>query len=263
MKVGANVKSLKPGMSVVKITNSLAEWQDGTWQEYLAVDETCVQILPDDIDHYKITSLMISILPAWVMTVNILNLKPGQTLLMTGAGSAVGRLVLQLAAHRGFSVIGVVRRPEQVEEIKKLGAIDVICSSTEDVTKRALALTKLRGVDAAIDSVGGESATQCFKALADWGKLIIYGMLDMKRDSTFDIRKMLFSNLTVQGFWVTSWWLDSDVQTRSVAVNKCFDLVRKGLLNPPVEKEYKLEEFATAMAHAERPGNRGRIVFKT
>jgi NADPH:quinone reductase-like Zn-dependent oxidoreductase len=54
-------------------------------------------------------------------------------------------MILELAKIRGFSVIAVVRRQEQVASIKALGASEVICSANEDITKRTLALTKLQG----------------------------------------------------------------------------------------------------------------------
>jgi NADPH:quinone reductase-like Zn-dependent oxidoreductase len=182
-------------------------------------------------------------------------------LLLTAAGSNVGRMILKLSKLRGFSVIAVVRRPEHVAEIKALGASEVICSTTEDMSKRVMTLTNLKGVDAAIDAVGGEMTTECFKLLSDWGRMVVYGLLDKERNSSLDIRKMLFYNLDITGFWLPGWWFRSDLKTRTQAVNRTLELVQNGSLTPVVEKEYHLSQISEAVAHAERPGNSGRIIL--
>lgn len=261
VKVGSRVRSLHVGMPAIMVATKPAGWGNGTWQEYLCTYESDILPIPDGIDPKLTSQFFNTILTPWVMTVNELNLGPGQTLLMTAAGSGVGKLVLKIAAVRGFNVIGVVRRPEQVEEIKKLGAMDVICSANEDITKRTLALTGLKGVDAVIDAVGGEVSAQCFRALADWGQMLVYGLLELERNANYDVRKMLFYNLGLRGFWIPAWWDRVDLKVRTHAVNMCFDLIRKGVLVPEVEKEYSLADIGQAVAHAERPGNKGRIML--
>lgn len=262
VKVGSQVKSLKPGMRGMVVPDQISELLVGTWQEYICVPETALQLLPDQVDLAKMTDLPITVMSAWIITVNELNLGPGQTLLLTAAGSAVGRYILQLSKVRGFSVIAVVRRPEQVEQIKALGAKEVICSSTEDVGAKALSYTKLKGVDAALDCVGGDTTSHCLKALGDNGKLVIFGLLENKIQATFDTRKILFSNLTIKGFWLSGWLQACDYNQRTIVANKCIELLDKGVLSSHVEKAYKLEEFKEAVKHSERPGNTGRIIFR-
>ena len=259
--VGSQIKSLQPGMLVIKTPESTTELVVGTWQEYICVPESHVVILPAHSDPLQMTQLFSTISSAWIITVNELNLKPGQTLLLTAAGSTVGRLILQLSKYRGFSVIAVVRRPEQVAEMKALGAQEVICSTTEDVGNKALAYTKLKGVDAALDCVGGDMSTHCLKALAEQGKMIIFGLLENKIQVNFDIRKLLFSNITVRGFWLNGWLQNSDYHQRTIVVNKCIDLIEKGIITADIEKEYKIEDFVEALKHVERPGNSGRVII--
>ncbi len=261
VKIGSAVKSLSVGMSVIIVAIKPSGWANGSWQEYFCVDETETLPVPSDLDPMLTPQFFNTILTPWVMTVNELNLGPGQTLLMTAAGSGVSKLIFKIAKLRGFSVIGVVRRPEQVEEIKKLGAAEVICSANEDITKRALAITGLKGVDAVIDAVGGEVSSQCFRALADYGQMMVYGLLELERNSNYDVRKMLFYNLGLRGFWLPGWWTRSSLEVRTQAVNKCFELIRQGILRTSVEKEYSLQDIGLAVQHSERPGNKGRIML--
>ena len=47
------------------------------------------------------------------------------------------RQIIQLAKHWGIKTINVVRRTEQVEELRLLGADEVICSTTEGETSES------------------------------------------------------------------------------------------------------------------------------
>jgi trans-2-enoyl-CoA reductase len=91
--------------------------------------------------------------------------------------------------------------------------------------------------------------------------MIVFGLLDLQRESQFDVRKMLFYNLSLQGFWIPGWWFSTDLVTRTDAVNKTFDLIRNGNLITPIEKEYTLSEINQAVVHAEKAGNNGRVTL--
>jgi NADPH:quinone reductase-like Zn-dependent oxidoreductase len=261
VEVGSAVTTFKIGDNVLSLPFKKSGWTDGCWQEYLCLEETEFYSVPGHLHVHQTCDFYNTALTAWVMVVEKLNLGAGQTLLLTAAGSNVGRMILGLSKVRGFSVIAVVRRPEQMDEIKSLGAKEVICSTQDDITKKTLSLTGLKGVNAVIDAIGGDISTQCFKALADSGKMIVYGLLDLERNSSFDIRKMLFYNLQLSGFWLPGWWYESDTKTRTAAMNKTFDLIQKSALVPKVEKEYRFQDVVEAVRHAERPGNSGRVIL--
>lgn len=56
-------------------------------------------------------------------------MKGHRAVLQTAAASALGRMVLRLAQRNGLPVVHVVRRAEQVEQLKALGAEVVLSSS--------------------------------------------------------------------------------------------------------------------------------------
>ncbi|MGE0763391.1 MAG: zinc-dependent alcohol dehydrogenase family protein [Bdellovibrionales bacterium] len=259
--VGPGVTSFSIGDTVLIMPFKKPGWTNGCWQELVCVDESDVVLLPKDINLLHTPDFFNTPLTAWVMTVEILNLGPQHTLLLTAAGSCVGRMVLGLASVRGYKVIAVVRRPQQVEEIRQLGATHVICSSNEDIGKSVMSFTQLKGVDAVIDAVGGEITGQCFKLLSDAGKMIVYGLLDLQRQSSIDIRKMLFYNLSVQGFWLPGWWFNAPIKLRTQAMNKAMQMVQKGVMVTPIEKEYPLTSIKEAVRHAEKSGNVGRVML--
>lgn len=262
VEVGADVTSFRIGAKVLILPFKKSGWTNGCWQEFVCAEQSDLIAMADGLGFDDVPDFFTTSMTAWVIVVNCLNLSPGQKVLVTAAGSCVGRSIIRLAKVRGYSVIAVVRRAEQVAQIKELGVEQVICSSTEDIGKTAMQMTNLKGVDAVIDSVGGDVSSQCFKVLADWGKMVVFGLLDKERNSSLDIRKMLFYNLRIEGFWLPGWWFHSDMKTRMHAINRTMEFIKDGTLTLPIEKRYKFSQIAEAVQHAERPGNTGRILLE-
>ncbi|MEL7006736.1 MAG: hypothetical protein AAFN93_29020, partial [Bacteroidota bacterium] len=73
---------------------------------------------------------------------------------------------------------------------------------------------------------------------------------------------LIFKNLTVKGFWLTTWMMSLNKEER-VEVSK---IVLGGLLQSQlkadVEKTYSLEEIREATKHADTPGRTGKILIK-
>src|SRR5919201_1371227 len=76
---------------------------------------------------------------------------PGEWLLQTAAGSALGRMVIRLGRRHGFRTINVVRRREQADELLRAGGDAVICTADESIPQRVHELTNGAGVPFAID----------------------------------------------------------------------------------------------------------------
>src|SRR5256714_9695154 len=138
--VGADVKHLKVGQRVIPLG------VPGTWQEYIVADSNQLIPVPDAISDQMAAQFVVNPLTAWIMCVEELALKPGEWLLQTAAGSTLGRVVLQIAPLRGFQTINVLRRRAPVEELKALGADEVICTEDEGISMRLHAITGEAGV---------------------------------------------------------------------------------------------------------------------
>ncbi len=53
-------------------------------------------------------------------------------MVINAANSSLGRLIVSLARRQGIEVLGIVRRPEAAEPLRRLGAETVLVSSTDD-----------------------------------------------------------------------------------------------------------------------------------
>ncbi|MDV9170324.1 NADP-dependent oxidoreductase, partial [Streptomyces sp. W16] len=94
----------------------------GTHAEYVVVDTDAVAKAPEGVDAVHAATLPLNALTA-VQALDLLELTPGQTLLVTGAAGAVGGFAVQLAAHRGVLVTGLARAGDE-EFVRALGAAE-------------------------------------------------------------------------------------------------------------------------------------------
>jgi len=85
------------------------------------------------------------------------DLKPGDWLVQTAAGSNGGQLVLQLARSERFRTVNIVRRRAQVPDIKALGGEVVITSEDNDWGTQLATASAGRALSRAIDCVAGRT----------------------------------------------------------------------------------------------------------
>src|SRR5919112_5983870 len=184
--VGEGVTHLSEGQRVIPLGVA------GTWAEYVVAPAAQLIPVPDGVSDQTAAQFVVNPLTAWIMTVEELGLQPGEWLLQTAAGSTLGRVVLQIARQRGFKTINVVRRREQGEELKALGADEVICTDEEDIPERVKQITGREGLRKAIDAVGGETGAAVMRSLARGGVMLVYGLLSAK-PMPIDGGRMIFT----------------------------------------------------------------------
>ncbi|MBC2905928.1 NADP-dependent oxidoreductase [Streptomyces cupreus] len=92
----------------------------GTHAEYVVVDTDAVAKAPASVDAVHAATIPLNALTA-VQALDLLEVTPGQSLLVTGAAGAVGGYAVQLAAHRGISVTALAREADG-ELVRSLGA---------------------------------------------------------------------------------------------------------------------------------------------
>lgn len=232
----------------------------GTWQEYVLASPSMLIPTPETMSDSTAAQFVVNPLTAWIMVVEDLRLQPGEWLLQTAAGSALGKMVIQISRLKGFKTINVVRRPEQVEELKALGADEVICSSTEDIQKRVLEITGGTGVRTAIDAVGGAVGTATANSLAIGGIMLVYGLLSLE-PIALNSGSMIFKSTTIKGFWLSDWLANANPAKRFEVMQQVLGLMAGGQIAPPVEAEYSLKDIIEAVKHAERSGRHGKIIL--
>jgi NADPH2:quinone reductase len=176
-ELGSGTDGLAIGQRVVTIGVT------GTWQEYVVADAGWVLPVPVGMSDSTAAQLFSNPLTAVILTGDELDVRPGEWLMQTAAGSTVGQLVIQLGAHVGFKTLNVVRGRSAVEDILALGGTAVICTDDEDLGERVAEIAGDDGVFKAIDCVSGQVGADVSRALAPHGDLVDYGALSTHRQT--------------------------------------------------------------------------------
>ncbi|AJF67742.1 zinc-binding dehydrogenase [Streptomyces vietnamensis] len=136
----------------------------GAWGELRAVDTALIGTVPDGADLGPMSTLPVAATTA-LRALRKLGPILGRRVLITGAAGAVGRYAVQLAARGGAHVIATTRNPDHAEQIRALGAHEVV-TSPADVS------IPVHGV---LDLVGGASLAPAYQALGEGGILVTAG----------------------------------------------------------------------------------------
>jgi NADPH:quinone reductase-like Zn-dependent oxidoreductase len=252
----ALLRGLRPGRRVAVISAG-----GGAWAEFAVVPARQVIPLPDDIPDEQAASFFVNPASAVVMTHHVLGVPPGEWLLQTAAGSALGRMIIRLGKHFGFRTINVVRRREQADELKRSGGDAVICTADESIPERARALTEGRGVRYALDAVGGETGSAVIAALAPGGRLLVYGTLS--RDPiAIDPRVLMVGRKQVEGFWLSEWVREQRPLKMLSLFGTIRKLMRAGILTTEVGSTFPLDDVRRAAAQAGQPGRQGKVLLR-
>jgi NADPH:quinone reductase-like Zn-dependent oxidoreductase len=253
-ELGEGVAHLRAGQRVIPLGVA------GTWQEFIVAPAAQLIPVPDAVGDQTAAQFVVNPLTAWIMTIEELDLQPDEWLLQTAAGSTLGRVVLQIAKQHGFKTINVVRRREQAEELKALGADEVICSDDEDIPQRVREITGKEGLKKAIDAVGGETGAAVVRALGRGGVLLVYGLLS-ERPMPIDGGRMIFTSATVRGFWLGEWMRSAPPERQQAVTAEMLRSMATQEIVPPVEAEYPLADILAAVEHSERPGRSGKVLL--
>jgi NADPH:quinone reductase-like Zn-dependent oxidoreductase len=232
----------------------------GNWAEYTVTKARQVFPVPDELSDEQAATFFVNPATALAMTQEVLKIPRGAWLLQSAAGGELGKMVIRLGYKFAFRTINVVRRREQVEELKKLGADQVIVESDGPIAEQVRRIVP-EGVRYALDPVGGAVGSQVVAALGPGGRCLVYGSLS-DEPITVHPRPMIGNDLRVEGFWLATWARQQGVVTMLRLLRRVAALMREGVLQSHFAAVYPLEQVRQAVAHAVQPGKGGKILLK-
>ncbi|MBN4055099.1 zinc-dependent alcohol dehydrogenase family protein [Acidimicrobium ferrooxidans] len=231
----------------------------GNWREQVVIPAKQAVPVPAEMSDEQAATFFVNPASAVVMLNYLLAVSPGDWLLQTAAGSTVGRLVIRLASHQGIRTINVVRRDSVVDELRQLGADELIVSESESIEDRVREITGGAGVKHAIDAVGGETGAAVVRALGAGGMLLLYGTLSGV-DLPLDPRTLMVGRKQVAGFWLSDWIASQSLWTRLKLIKQIGSLMRRDILVSRIGSCHEMDQFATAIEESE--GSGGKVILR-
>ena len=147
----------------------------------------------------------------------------------TAAASQLGQMLVKLCKQEDITLINIVRREEQAETLRALGAEHIIVSSKDDWKTELDTLIKAHGVELAFDAIAGEMSGVLFDALPWKGSLFVYGRLSNEGCSGIQPLNLIYRQKKLEGFYLGSWLQSGDPVTMLMRIRNATACVHAGL----------------------------------
>jgi NADPH:quinone reductase len=229
----------------------------GGFAEFAVTTAHTVAKIPDELSFEEAAALPCAGMTAYQALIRKMNLQTGETILIHGGAGGVGGFAIQLAKNIGAKVITTCS-PENEEYVKELGADDVIFYKTEDVHARILEITENTGVDAVLDTVSRDNATQSLKSIAFNGRIaFIAGNPDYSAVKPFS-QALSFHEIALgAAHFSNNREAQKDLATMNEELAK---LVVEGKISTMISEKVTLEEVPAALIKLSERHVKGKIV---
>ncbi|MCZ4513228.1 zinc-binding dehydrogenase [Streptomyces sp. ActVer] len=251
LEVSGRVRALGEGVPGVEVGQQVAALTNGgAYADVVVADATTVFPLPPGVDLRTAATLPTVLPTAYALVHAVGRLQPGETVLVQGAAGGVGTAVGQLAKAAGASgVFGVVSGAAKAKYALDHGYDDVfvVPSTTDSVqfVDEVRAATGGRGVDLALDPVGGETFRASLASLAVFGRLVSFGNASSAEPWRVGQPELYPTGLSVSGFSILTLARTAPGVLRELT-EKAFAAVAEGVVSLPVTAEFPLEEASEA-----------------
>ena len=222
----------------------------GGYAELIAVPVEFLLPIPPTLTFESAAAAPLAFLTAWHMVVTLAELRPGETLLVVGAGAGVATAAIQIAKLCGARVIATSTSKDKLERAKALGADLLIHYPPEELARTGRKLTGGGMVDAVFEHVGGDVLGEALKCLRRSGRLVTCGAT---KDpvASIDLRYVFDRQLKILGAKMGN----------LAEMRRVWSLVASGELKPVVDRTFPLAEALAAHEYLAGRGHFGKVVL--
>lgn len=268
---GSNVQDWRPGARVVALM------RHGGYARDILVPTRNLFSYPDSLTPVQAAALPVNFLTAWFCLFETARAREGETVLILGAAGGVGTAAVQLAGAHGLRVVGAAGAPQKRAFVTdELGAFACF-DSRGDWETEVRDLVGERGIDVALDPIGGRATASCRRLLAPLGRLVFYGLSEAApgkrvnwprvawawlRTPRFHPLSLVEPNVGILGVHLLH--LDEKEHLLRPALEKIFQGVEARELRPIVDRVFRLDRDGAVEAHnyLHERRNIGKVVLE-
>jgi NADPH2:quinone reductase len=170
---GADVSEFKEGDRVAALTRF------GGYAEYAITDSRAIAKIGEHVDAAEATALGAQYCTAWYAAEELINMFPGDNILIHAAAGGVGTALVQIAQMHDVTIFGTAGSDEKIEMLRKDGVQYPINYRKQDWVAEVRKVVGSRGLDVIFDSVGAQYFKEGKKLLGIGGRIVGYGAADM------------------------------------------------------------------------------------
>ncbi|MBM3257504.1 MAG: NADP-dependent oxidoreductase [Candidatus Liptonbacteria bacterium] len=238
VEVGGNVAGFEEG-DLVYGTASTLSGGSGAFAEFAIVKKQSVAHTSHNVGTLQAAALPLAGVSAYQALIEHIGISRGHTILVHGGAGGIGMFAIQIAKHMGVKVFSTARE-EDLEFVQGLGAdqiIDYAKTSFDD---------HIQGVDAVLDTVGGETYARSFRVLRQGGTLVsLLETPDKKLAAQYKVHA-----------------ISQSTEITADKLTRLAKLVDAGAIDIKLDKIFPLDQAPEAIAHVERGHKQGKVVIE-
>lgn len=250
--VGKSVNDFSIGDRVILISNN-------NWVQRKNVPATSLHPVPDWMSLEQAAMVKVNAASAVQILKYFVELQPGDHILLNAPMSAVGQMLITLAAQKGYKSVGVVRREEAIQQTLDYGA-DIVVLDGENLAQSVKEATGGAPIRMAYDAVAGEATARLADCLEGGGTVVNYGMLS---GQSCQIRpdQTIFRDIRLRGFWLLKELSTLKLRERRALLDEALQLMKARKEECPVHGRFSLENVAEAIDASEAEDRQGKVVI--
>lgn len=253
-KVGAGVAHVRPGDRVI------AGGYGGGLAEYSVYPAEGVRPAPGGMDFAEAAVFRVSYTTAYYALAGRAALEADETVLVLGAGGAVGVAAIQVARALGGRVIASASTEAKRTLALACGAQAALDSRAADWRDQVKALTEGKGVDVVVDPVGGSATEPAFRSLAWKGRHLVIGFAEGQIPQ-LPVNLALLKGASLVGVDIRGFGI-REPEHYAANLQTLYQWHAAGKLKPAIAARYRLEDYQEAMRMAQSGATAGRVVIE-
>ena len=254
--VGAGVTGFKAGDKVFGRVM-------GGWAEYCVARAEQLMPMPERMTWEQAASVGVAFLTAYeLIFAPYGKLKKGETLLVAGASSGVGVAAVQIGKALGCTVIGTSGSTDKLARLKALGMDHGIHTRKPDFAVKVKELTGGKGVDLAINLVGGSVFAELMRSLARKGRIGIVGYVDGVHKAEIDLTALHANRFEVYGVSNSKMTVEERADAMRGFIRDVLPMLNDGRITPVVDKVFAFDQLPAAKQYMESDAQMGKVVVR-
>ncbi len=253
-EVGEGVDHYKVGDRIVTLIGS------GGYSEYVVTKAAALIPLPEDLTDEVAVSLPLQGLTAYHLLTTMGRLEKGETVLVHAGAGGVGSLAIQLAKHFGAGkIIATASTEEKRTAARDLGADHTVDYTKDDWREVVMRVTDGKGVDIALEMVGGDIFHETIRCMRSFGRMVVYGAASGQPAEMYP-SGLMNRNLSIIGFFLPEIMKKPILFERSL--QELLKLVQSGKLKLTIGGVYQLEDAAQVHESMQTRKTKGKLILK-
>lgn len=222
----------------------------GTFAEYICCPAADAYDKPAHLDWEQAAAVPLAGLTAWRAVVTQAEVRPGQTVLVTGAGSGVSTFAIQWASVLGAEVYVTSGSEEKIARAKAIGAVGGISYRQQDY--HSILKKQARGFNVIIDSAGGDDLNNVLRTLRPAGRYVFFGATLGVPTTGLELPRLFFAQVRLQGTTMGS----------NAEFKAMLDFVNGNRIEPVIDRVLPMSEAISAHKLLESFGQAGKVVLQ-